>query len=111
ETVDSLPGFEINGGGYFTLFPNFHPWWAYDEITYRFRPYKDEPEMSVMEVYLLRAFKGERPKAAPVHWLGLDESFMDAPEMSMVSQIFHQDEFNIPQVQKGLHNLKAIKKG
>jgi hypothetical protein len=29
----------------------------------------------------------------------------------MVSQIFHQDEFNIPQVQKGLHNLKAINKG
>jgi phenylpropionate dioxygenase-like ring-hydroxylating dioxygenase large terminal subunit len=111
DKVDSLSDFEVNGGGYFTLFPNFHPWWAFDEIAYRFRPYKNEPEVCIMEVYLLRPFKGERPKPAPVHRLGLDESFMDAPEMSMVSQIFHQDEFNIPAVQKGLHNLKAIGKG
>jgi hypothetical protein len=109
--IDNLSDFEVNGGGYFNLFPNFHPWWAYDEIVYRFRPYKDEPEMSIMECYLLRPFKGERPKPAPIHWLGLEESFMDAPEMSLVSTIFYQDEFNIPRVQEGLHNLKAICKG
>jgi phenylpropionate dioxygenase-like ring-hydroxylating dioxygenase large terminal subunit len=109
--VDELSDVEANGGGYFTLFPNFHPWWAYDEICYRFRPYKDEHEFCVMETYLLRPFKGERPKPAPIHWLGLDDSHLDAPELGLVAQIFHQDEFNVPAVQKGLHNLKALGKG
>jgi hypothetical protein len=111
EKVDELSDFEVNGGGYFTLFPNFHPWWSYDELCYRFRPYKDEPEMCIMETYLLRPFKGERPKPAPIHRLGVDESHLDAPELGLAGQIFHQDEFNVPAVQKGLHNLKVINKG
>jgi len=106
DKVDTLSDFEVNGGGYFNLFPNFHPWWAFDEITYRFRPLGDDPEKCIMETYLLRPFKGKRPPPAPVHWLSEDESYMDAPELSLVSQIFHQDEFNIPAVQKGLHQLK-----
>jgi phenylpropionate dioxygenase-like ring-hydroxylating dioxygenase large terminal subunit len=111
DKVDAMSDFEISGGGYFTLFPNFHPWWAFDEITYRFRPYKDEPEKCIMEVYLLRPFKGDRPTPVATHWLTDDESFIDAPELSIVGQIFHQDEYNIPQVQLGLHNLRAIGKG
>lgn len=111
DKVDELSDFEVIGGGYFTLFPNFHPWWAYDEIVYRFRPYKDETEMCIMETYLLRPFKGARPKPAEIHWLGVDESHIDAPELGELARIFNQDEFNIPAVQKGLHNLKAIGKG
>jgi hypothetical protein len=111
DQVDLLSDFEVNGGGFFNLFPNFHPWWAFDEIVYRFRPYQDQHEMCIMETYLLRPFKGERPKPAPIHWLGVDESYMDAPELSIVAQIFHQDEFNIPRVQQGMHGLKAIGKG
>ena len=72
--MDELSDIEVSGGGYFTLFPNFHPWWSYDEIVYRFRPYKDEPEMCLMETYLLRPFKGARPKPAPTRWLGLEDS-------------------------------------
>jgi hypothetical protein len=64
-----------------------------------------------MEVYLLRPFKGERPKPVTTHWLKDDETFIDAPELSIVAQIFHQDEYNIPRVQIGMHNLKAIGKG
>jgi phenylpropionate dioxygenase-like ring-hydroxylating dioxygenase large terminal subunit len=112
DEVDALTDFEVFGGGYFTLFPNFHPWWAYDEITYRFRPYRDEPEMSIMETYLLRPFQGERPKPAPTRWLGVDESHMEAADaLGMLVRIMDQDEFNIPSIQKGLHNLKAIGRG
>jgi hypothetical protein len=107
DKVDELSTLESSATGYFTLFPNFHPWWAYDEITYRFRPYKDEPEMSVMETYLLRPFRGERPKPAPTRWLSVEESHMDIEEMGALAQIFNQDEYNIPQVQKGLHTMKA----
>ncbi len=112
EKADELTDFEIFGGGYFTLFPNFHPWWAYDELTYRFRPWNDDPEMCVMETYLLKPFKGERPAPAPVRWLGPDESFLEATEeLGRIARIFDQDEFNIPEVQKGLHNLMSLGRG
>jgi phenylpropionate dioxygenase-like ring-hydroxylating dioxygenase large terminal subunit len=107
ERIDRISDIELGTVGYFTLFPNFHPWMGFEELTYRFRPYKDEPEMSIMETYILRPFKGERPKPAPIRWLGVDESHMEAEEMGPNAQIFNQDEYNIPSVQKGLHSLKA----
>jgi hypothetical protein len=67
--------------------------------------------MSIMETYLLRPFKGERPKPAPIHWLGLEDWHLDAKELGLSGQIFHQDEFNVPAVQQGLHTLKATGKG
>ena len=109
--VDELSDIELSGGGYFTLFPNFHPWWSYDEIVYRFRPYKDEPEMCLMETYLLRPFKGERAKPAPTRWLGLEDSHLQATELGETARIFYQDEFNIGAVQKGLHDLGDLGRG
>jgi nitrite reductase/ring-hydroxylating ferredoxin subunit len=112
EKVDQLTDFEVFGGGFFTLFPNFHPWWAYDEFTYRFRPYKDEPEMCIMETYLLRPFKGDRPKPVPTRYLGVNDSHMDAADLlGPAARIFDQDEYNIPAVQKGLHTLRHLGKG
>jgi phenylpropionate dioxygenase-like ring-hydroxylating dioxygenase large terminal subunit len=112
DDVDQLTDVEVFGGGFFTVFPNFHPWWAYDELTYRFRPYKDEPEMCIMETYMLRPFKGERPKPASVVWLGVDESHMEvADDLGLIARVLDQDEYNIPSIQKGLHNLKAIGRG
>lgn len=111
DDVDNLTDFELRGGGYFTLFPNFHPWWAFDEIVYRFRPYNDEHERCIMETYLLRPFKDERPKPAPIHWLEAGQSHLDAPEMGELARVFDQDEFNIPQVQKGMHTLRMTKAG
>ena len=111
DKVDDLSNIEVSGGGYFTLFPNFHPWWSYDEIVYRFRPYKDEHEICLMETYLLRPFTGNRPKPAAIHWLGLEESHLDAPELGETARIFYQDEFNINAVQKGMHVLNAMNRG
>jgi hypothetical protein len=111
DKVDRLSDIEVSGGGYFTLFPNFHPWWSYDEIVYRFRPYKDEPEMCLMETYLLRPFKGARPKPAKTRWLGLEDSHLDATELGETARIFYQDEFNIDAVQKGMHNLMVLGRG
>jgi hypothetical protein len=68
--------------------------------------------MCIMETYLLRPFKGERPKPVPTRYLGVDESHMLAADLLGPSaRIFDQDEFNIPQVQKGLHTLRHMKKG
>jgi hypothetical protein len=112
DKVDQLSDLEVFGGGFFTVFPNFHPWWAYDEFTYRFRPYKDEPEMSVMEIYLLRPFKGERPKPAPLRWLDVDDSPLESADVLGVSAaVLDQDEYNIAEVQRGLHNLHSLGRG
>lgn len=112
DKADQLSPFEIYGGGYFTLFPNFHPWWAYDEITYRFRPYRDEPEKAIMEVYLLRPFKGERPKPVPTRYLGETDSFLEVADLLGINaRTFEQDEYNMPSVQKGLHNLRRLGRG
>jgi hypothetical protein len=60
---------------------------------------------------LLRPFKGERPKPIPTRWLGAHETHLDALEMGELARIFYQDEFNIEEVQKGLHSLKALGRG
>ena len=86
------------------LFPNFVPWGGYSRINYRFRPYGNDPDMCIMDVMLLAPFnKSEgRPPAAPVHWLGPDDPWTDAPELGLLAKVFVQDTFNIPRVQRGL---------
>jgi nitrite reductase/ring-hydroxylating ferredoxin subunit len=86
----------------YTLFPNMHPWGAYNRICYRFRPNGDNHAEAIMEVFLLEPFKGERPPAAPTTYLGPDDEWTDAPELGMLAKVFSQDSFNMPMVQKGL---------
>jgi phenylpropionate dioxygenase-like ring-hydroxylating dioxygenase large terminal subunit len=87
---------------YYTLFPNFHPWGGYNRIVYRFRPYQNRYDKSIMECYYLSPFAGERPAPAPIHWLGEDEPWTDAAELGMLAKVFTQDTFNLPHVQTGL---------
>jgi hypothetical protein len=96
---------------YFTVFPNFHPWSSYSQLNYRFRPYGNNPEMCIMESFILSPFSGERPPAAAVHRLGVDESYLEAPELGLLARVFHQDEFNMPKVQIGMHSLRVWKEG
>ncbi len=87
---------------YYTLFPNFHPWGGYNRITYRFRPYKNHFDKSVMECYYMSPFAGERPAPAKIHWLEEDQPWTDAPELGALAKVFTQDTFNLPKVQIGL---------
>ncbi|HTO69379.1 MAG TPA: aromatic ring-hydroxylating dioxygenase subunit alpha [Myxococcota bacterium] len=105
--VDALCDAELVDSFYYTVFPNFHPWGAYNRIAYRFRPDGDAHERSIMEVMMLAPFSGERPPSAPVHWLGDDEPWTAAPELGPLARIFEQDGGNIPQVQRGLHALRG----
>ena len=92
---------------YYTLFPNFHPWGGFTRIVYRFRPLGDDPDMSIMECMFLAPFgEGPRPPAAPIHWLGVDDDWVEAPELGVLARIFNQDVFNIPRVQLGLKTMK-----
>lgn len=111
DKVDQFCDSEMMDSFYFTVFPNFHPWSAFNHIAYRFTPYGDNHEMSVMETWLLAPFKGKRPPPAPLHWLGPDQSYLEAPELGMLGRIFNQDEANMERVQKGMHTLRMTKPG
>ena len=104
DRVDAYCDAELIDGQYNNLFPNFHPWGSFSRIVYRFRPYGDDPDMSIMEVIYLAPWpEGKpRPPAAQIHWLGPDEHWTEAPEMGGLARVLNQDSYNLPKVQKGL---------
>ena len=86
----------------YTLFPNFHPWGAFNGIVYRFRPNGNDHRSAIMECILLAPFEGERPPAAQVRWLEEDEGWSSA--LGYLGKVFDQDAFNMPKVQWGLES-------
>ena len=93
---------EVSDSIYYSLFPNFHPWGGYNRIVYRFRPYGNRHDKSIMECYYLSPYAGKRPPPAKTHWLAEDQDWTQAPELGMLAKVFNQDSFNLPQVQRGL---------
>ena len=104
DKVDMYCDSEIIDGQYNNLFPNFHPWGAFSLIVYRFRPYGDDPDMSIHEVMYLTPWPEGQPKppATKIHWLGPDEHWTDAQEMGPLGRVLNQDSYNLPKVQAGL---------
>lgn len=111
--ADQLCDAEAVDSFYYTLFPNFHPWGAYNRIVYRFRPNGTEVEESIMECLYLAPWPKDQPKPepAPIHWLGPDEDWTKAPELGMLGRVFNQDLGNLEAVQRGLHTLRRRKSG
>lgn len=105
-SVTYLTDAELNDSFYYSLFPNFHPWGAYNKIVYRFRPDGHDPNRSIMEVIYLSPFRGKRPPPAKVHWLDFDEPWTNAPELGPLAKVFAQDTFNLPRVQQGLTSAR-----
>ena len=95
ELIDQWSDAEMVDNLDYTLFPNFHPWGAFNRIVYRFRPNGDDHRSSIMEVLFLAPFKGERPPPAPVHHLGVDQPWTDAAELGVLGKVFEQDTFNM----------------
>ncbi len=106
DVVDDMSDAELNDNLDYTVFPNFHPWGAFNRIVYRFRPNGDDHRSAIMECIYLAPFAGERPPPAPMHMLEDHESFTDAPELGMLGKIFNQDLFNMSKVQKGLESTR-----
>ncbi len=103
-SVTQLSDAEMNDSFYYTLFPNFHPWGAYNKLNYRFRPNGNDPGSCIMEVIYLAPFRGKAPAPAPVHWLDVDEPWTEAPELGPLCKVFDQDTINLPKVQIGLRS-------
>ncbi|MGY1815842.1 aromatic ring-hydroxylating oxygenase subunit alpha [Blastococcus sp. SYSU D00820] len=106
EAADLVSDAESLDSIYYTVFPNFHPWGAYQRIAYRFRPYQDQHEVCLMDVYLLAPFTGERPPPARTQWLGVDQPWTEATVLGSSGRVFDQDSFNMPRVQRGLHTTR-----
>ena len=89
----------------YLVFPNLMPWAGYGvPIVYRLRPYRDDPNKSILEVYLLFVVPDGRPESdvVPTHWLKPGELWSSAPELGGLGPIFDQDERNFAIIQQGL---------
>ncbi len=102
DWVDKMSDAEMMDSIDYTVFPNFHPWGAFNRIVYRFRPNGDDHRSCIMECIFLAPFSGEKPPPAPVRWLEEHETFTDATELGMLGKVFNQDLFNMAKVQRGL---------
>ena len=105
--AQELSDAELVDSFYYTVFPNFHPWGAYNRIVYRFRPNGMNVDEAIMEcMYLAPYPPGEKPPAAPIHRLGADDDWTEAPELGFLARVFNQDTFNLAKVQLGLKTMK-----
>ena len=85
-----------------SLFPNLRPWGGWARIVFRFRPYGDNPERSIMEAMFLAPWPEGKPKppAAKIHWV--ERSWCEAPELGSLARILDQDMYNLPKIQRGV---------
>lgn len=100
--AQELSDAEMDDSMVISLFPNISPWGSYNRICYRFRPYKDDPNMCIMECMILSPYSGEKPPSAPLRMLGVDDDWTEAVELGLLTRVFNQDGANMPYVQEGL---------
>ena len=107
DVVDQMSDAEFDDSFYYTLFPNFHPWGAFNRIVYRFRPNGDDHDTCIMECMFLAPYDPAQPKPdpVPIHWLDFDDPWTDATELGLLARVFTQDVFNLPKVQRGLKTM------
>ena len=95
----------------YSVFPNFAPWAGYrPNVTYRFLPWEDRPDMCTMEIMLLMRYpqSGGRPPDATVQFVPADQTLAETPGIEPgLARVFDQDFSNLPQVQKGLRSLQS----
>ena len=86
------------------IFPNFIMWGGYSNLLYRFRPWSNNPEQSMMEMILFPPTPKDAPTPPPasMNLLGLDKTFADAVELGDLGAFFNQDLGNMAWVQKGM---------
>jgi len=92
---------------YWTVFPNFHPFGMHLlGMCYIFRPHKNDPDKSVMELMLFKQRpEKEAPKAAPEKIeLGEDEEFSSVKALGTFGTFISQDSDNMNSIIQGLRN-------
>lgn len=93
----------------YTIFPNFTIWPAVaSPLIYRFRPYGDDPNQSLFEIWFLfpKPGDGSEYTVAEERRLGPDELWADVPELGPYGPIVDQDIPNLGTLQKGIRTLR-----
>ena len=95
----------------YSVFPNFAPWAGYrPNVTYRFLPYEDSPDLCTMEIMLMMRYplSQGRPKDAEEQFVPADQTLAETPGIEPgLAAVFDQDFSNLPFVHKGLHSLQS----
>lgn len=104
DRIDQYHDVELVAGDMISVFPNFHPWGAFSRIVYRYRPYRNDPDRSIIEVMLFAPWPEDKAKPPPakIHWLKPGETTTDAPELGQLGRVFLQDIGNMRAQQEGL---------
>lgn len=93
----------------YTVFPNFVPYGGMGlSAGYRFRPYGDDPERSIMEIYFLfpKAEDGSHPPSPDIIWLTEEEPWSKVEAMGSAAMVVDQDTDNLKRIQKGLRTTR-----
>jgi phenylpropionate dioxygenase-like ring-hydroxylating dioxygenase large terminal subunit len=106
DRVDEITDAEFLDAWNYMVFPNFHPWGAFNRIVYRFRPNGDDHETCIFEIMYLEPFTGERPSPATVVYLGPDDPWTNAEALEKLAMVVEQDTFNMERVHQGLKVLR-----
>ena len=106
DDADEIGDAELVDHWNYAVFPNLHPWGAYNRIVYRFRPDGDRHDRCIFEVMFLTPFRGERPPPAQVTWIDVDEPWSKATELQTLALVMEQDSYNMAAVQRGLQTTR-----
>lgn len=93
----------------YLLFPNLSPWGGQaTPLVYRFRPYGDDPERSIMEIMLLfaKAPDGSHPPPARCSTIGIEDSWHLIPGIGSAADVTDQDTDNLKRIQRGIRASK-----
>lgn len=96
---------ELVDGWYYNVFPNLMHWGGYGpNMWYRFRPWQDDHETTLMEVgYIMRHPEGTpKPAPAPYIFLDVDTPWEAAEPLGGLGFVLDQDTTNIAAVHDGL---------
>lgn len=103
DKADNFSNAELLDTLAYSVFPNFLLFGGPGvRQMYRWRPWQNRVDMSVMDVVMLAPFEGERPPPAEHRLVGADESWREATELGGLALIEDQDSANLEAVQIGL---------
>ncbi len=97
---------ELADGWYYNVFPNLMHWGGYGpNLWYRFRPYQDNHEQTLMEVGYILRHPEDQPKPEPPEMVFLDVNtpWASVPELGSLGGVLDQDTTNMTAVQQGLN--------
>ena len=106
ERAEEMSDAELMDSIDYTLFPNFHPWGAFNRIVYRFRPNGDDHRARSWSASSSPRSAARSPPTCRSTSSTEDETFIDAPELGMLGKVFNQDLFNMSPRAQGLETTR-----